>query len=87
MSDYINETDAIKQQAMKDDALDKWLSYVFIQGSDHAKYGTLVKPFQSQFSLGNNQYPKDLTASMDALSNYSFEQQFYDNKDKQHKQY
>ena len=86
MSEYVNETDITKQQAMKDEALDKWLSYVIIQESDHAKYGTLVKHFQSQFSLGNNQYPKDLTALIDALSNHSFDQQFYDNRDKQHKQ-
>ena len=34
MSEYINEPDALKQQAMKDEALDKQLAYVFIQGSD-----------------------------------------------------
>ena len=71
---------------MKDDALDKWISYLFLNGSDSAKYGTLIKSFQSQFSLGNNQYPKDLTAATDALSNHRYDQQFYNNRDKRRRQ-
>ena len=83
MSKYVNETDAAKQQAMKDEVVDKWLAYLFLNGSNSAKYGPLNKSFQQQFSLNNNQYPKDLTAATNALSNHSFDQQFYDNRDKQ----
>ena len=31
MSEYINKTDPTRQQTMKDEALDKWLSYVLFK--------------------------------------------------------
>ena len=57
-TEYKNEADATKKQQMKDEAMDKWMAYLFTTGSDNSKYGMLTKSFQSQFSLGHNQYPK-----------------------------
>ena len=81
-TEYKNETDANKQQSMKDDAIEKWLAYLLVMGSDQAKYGSLTKGFQSQYSLNNDQYPKTIIAATDALSSHQFDQQFYDNKEK-----
>jgi hypothetical protein len=52
--------DAAEQVLMKTNAYPKWMAYyLLIRGSDQTKYGSLTKGFVSQYSLGNNQYPKN----------------------------
>ena len=68
--DYQNETDAAKQQAMKDEAFERWMAYLIIWNSNQAKYGSLLNGMISQFSMGNNQYPKSITSATDILSNH-----------------
>ncbi|MGC9205417.1 MAG: hypothetical protein ACP5FN_04065, partial [Candidatus Micrarchaeia archaeon] len=45
----------------KDEAFEAWMAYLLIQGSDQNKYGSLTKNFISQYSLGNDQYPRTIT--------------------------
>ena len=77
---YKTETDSTKQKEMKDNAYETWVSYLLIEESDQAKYGTLMKGFVSQFSLGNDQYPTTLTGATDALSNHRFDQKYHSNR-------
>ena len=46
------------------------MAYVMMKGSDYPRYGSLVRGIGAQFSLGVDQYPKDLIAATDAMSNY-----------------
>ena len=38
--------------------------------------------FVNQFSLGNDQYPKTVSAAIDALSNHRFDSKYYENREK-----
>src|SRR5210317_2487808 len=78
--DYINETDDDEKKTMKIDAYEKWMAYLLTKGSNPVKYGTLHKNLISQFSLGNDQYPKTITAATDVLSNHRIDQKFYDKR-------
>ena len=71
-----------EQNRMVDDAWETWLSYILLKGSDQNKYGTLMKGFVSQYSLGNDQYPKTLQGAADALSQHKLDQKYYDNMKK-----
>ena len=74
-----------KKKKMKDEALDRWIAYVYLKNSDQDKYGSVLKGLQSQFSLENDQYPADLAAAIDVLSNHPFDKAYYD-KQKQRKE-
>src|SRR5210317_344395 len=78
--EYVNETDDDEKKTMKTEAYEKWMAYLLIKGSDPMKYGTLQKNLISQFSLGNDQYPKTITAATDVLSNHKIDQKFYDKR-------
>ena len=82
LNKYQSEIDINKQQELKDAALEKWFAFLFLNGSDHSKYGTLINGLKTQFSLGNDQYPKTITAAIDVLSDQRFYQQYYTNRDK-----
>jgi hypothetical protein len=69
--------DAVKQRMLKDQAQKKWIFHLLMNGSDQAKYGSLIKGFISQFYLGNDQYPKTLQTAHEVLSNHKIDQRFY----------
>ena len=69
---------------MKDNAIEHWMVYLLIHGSNQAKYETLTEGFVSQYSLGNDQYPRSITTSTDALSNCKIDPQYYDNQKRNH---
>ena len=64
------ESDATRKDELKKKAFDKWTTYLYLKNSDYRKYGSLMKGFRTQYSLGNNQYPKSLTAAADVLTNH-----------------
>ena len=54
--------------------LDEKLStYLYIKNANQAKYGNLLKGLNSQKSLKNDQYPKNLVDGINALSNHSWD--------------
>ena len=42
---------------------------MYLHNSDQRKYGTLMKTFKTQYSLGNNQYCSSITVAADVLTN------------------
>ena len=68
--EYQNETNTSKQDDIKKDAFKRWSTYLLIQNSDQAKYGSLMSGLISQYSMDHNQYPKTITTAMDILSNH-----------------
>jgi hypothetical protein len=73
---------ATDQALMQTEAYSKWMAYLLIRGSDQTKYGSLTKGFISQYSLGNDQYPKTITTATDVLSNHKLDQRYWDNQKK-----
>jgi hypothetical protein len=66
-----------KKKTMKTEAYSRWMAYLLLRGSDQRKYGSLLTGFTSQFSLGNNQYPKTIMTACDVLSNHKIDERFY----------
>ena len=83
---YIKSLPSFDLNITDDDIINKWykqawnhvLAYLFLEGADKTKYGTVVETLYTQYSLGNNQYPKTLEKAKEALSNYKFDQKYYD---------
>ena len=78
--DFRKAEKAEDKEKFKDEAFATWMAYLLIRGSDQSKYGSLTKGFVSQYSLGNNQYPKTIQAATDVLSNHKLDAKFYENQ-------
>jgi len=57
-------------------------AYLFIQGCDQSKCGSFTKNLQAQCSLNNDQYPKTLTAAIDALNQHRYDPKYFESKKK-----
>ena len=79
---YLNAATDNERRSLKNEIFDEWMAYLVIKGSDQSKYGTLTTSFISQYSLGNDQYPKNIQKATDALSQHKFDQKYYVNQDK-----
>ena len=83
---YIKTTDAYSnanskdRKEMLDESFECLSTYILLRGADSAKYGTLMKNFVSQYSLGNNQYPTKRSAGIDALSKHTFDEKYNERK-------
>ena len=71
--EYTTSQDATKQKDMIDGSYARWSAYLLMKNSDQSKYGSLVNGLTSQFSMGNNQYPKNVVTACDILSNHRFD--------------
>jgi hypothetical protein len=59
-----------EQQIVRDDAEERYLSYVFLRQSG-AQHGTLKVDLQNDFTTGNNHYPKTRQQTLHLLDKYS----------------
>ncbi|MGC8514475.1 MAG: hypothetical protein ACP5P1_15815, partial [Acidimicrobiales bacterium] len=80
------KTDTDKKN-YKDEAFEAWMAYLLIRGSDQNKYGSLTKNFISQYSLGNDQYPRTITMATDVLSNHRLDPKFFENQKRHREQH
>ena len=71
--EYKNATDEATKESLEKGSFAKWIAYLFLKNSDQNKYGSVVTGLTSQFSLGNDQYPKDIATACDILSNHRFD--------------
>jgi len=71
--EYEDLTDSANKVLLKDQSWEKWLAWLFLKGSDQAKYGSVLAGLKSQFSLKNEQYPVDLAAAIDALQGHKLD--------------
>ena len=79
--DYWKLSDEEKQTTtMKEEMFSAWMAYLLICGSDQSKYGLITKGFVSQYSLGNDQYPKTIQMATDVLSNHKIDAKYYENQ-------
>ena len=56
--------------------------YIYLENCDRAKYGSLLSTLATQYSLGNDQYPKTITDATAILSAYKYDKTYSDNKKK-----
>ena len=85
-AEYQALTDAGKQEKLKKESFDKWTTYLYLHNSNQKKYGTLMKTFQTQYSLGNNQYCGSITAAADVLTNHVWDATFKQDMKRKHQQ-
>ena len=75
----IEQTERYKIASDEDKARYKTESFdyldglLLIRGCNRKKYGSLVKGLESQYALGQDQYPKTLKAGIDILSRTNFD--------------
>jgi hypothetical protein len=63
-----NKGDAAGQKAMKDGSFAAFTSFIFIKGTDPDRYGSLLTGLVTQYSLGNDQWPKTNETCMAVLA-------------------
>ena len=71
--EFKDESNSDKKDEMKKNEYEKWMAYMLMRGTDQNRYGSLMKGLSQQYSLGNDQYPKTITAATDVLSNHKLE--------------
>jgi uncharacterized protein with GYD domain len=72
MKDY-DLLDAIKTEDCIRRASEQLFAFLYLENTDQAKYGSLLKGLNSQKSLGHDQYPRLLSESNNVLSNHRFD--------------
>ena len=54
-------------------AFERFLAFVYIRNAHRDKYGSVIKNLSSQFSLGNDQYPKTVHEARTVLESHPFD--------------
>ena len=49
---------------------------IYVDDSNKNKYGLLVRGFQTQYSLGNNQYPRTVLKGYDVMCNHKWDEAY-----------
>ena len=70
---------------MKDGAFEKWIEYLLVRNSDQSKDDSLSNGLALQFSMENNQYPKNNANATDILNNHKHDCRAYQGDRKQKK--
>ena len=78
--EFLDIKESAAQIELKQEAWDAFEGYLFIRNSDQDKYGSFIKGLQTQFSLGQDQYPKSLQKAIDALAMQRFDQRYFDKR-------
>ena len=52
------------------------MAYLVLKGADQNKYGSILKQMVTQYSMGNDQYPKTLEVAVDVLTEHRFDPKF-----------
>jgi hypothetical protein len=52
---------------------EKSSAYAYLEQCDKRKYGTMLNGSSTQYSLGNDQYPKSIAKATNVLSNHKFD--------------
>jgi hypothetical protein len=82
---YAGETDTDKQDEMLKGLYARLTAYMRMKNSDQGKYGLLMTSKTTQFSMGTNQYPKDVLAAVDILTNHRFDKREPKNNNQRNK--
>ncbi len=73
MSTY-DENDQEEITKCIETASEQLFAFLYMENSDQAKYGLLLRGLKSQKSLGHDQYPKSISEANNVLSNHNFDE-------------
>lgn len=59
---------SLDDESVVQKVFNQWTAFLFLENSDRLKYGSVATNLQSQFSLGNKQYPETLADINSVLS-------------------
>ena len=65
-----DESNKEKNKRCQKKAFKQFLTYLYLDNADKTKYGSILVHYNTQQSLGNNQYPKSITESNNVLCNH-----------------
>jgi hypothetical protein len=82
---YADETNTDKQDEMLRGSYAQWTAYMLMKTSNQGKYGSLMMSLTTQFSMGTYQYPKDVMAAVDILTNHRFDKKEPKNNNKRNR--
>ncbi len=82
----LDSYDTNAPQPSYDEAWNHFISYLFITTVDQSKYGSVVTGITSQYSLGNDQFPKTLEKAVDCVSNHPFDKAYKEKMNQKKKQ-
>jgi hypothetical protein len=82
---YADETNTDKQDEMLKGLYAQWTAYMLLKNSNQGKYGSLMTSLTTQFSMGTKQYPKDVMAAVDILTNHRFDKKEPKNNNQRNK--
>ncbi|KAG7345439.1 hypothetical protein IV203_032970 [Nitzschia inconspicua] len=77
-----DESNTKKIEEQNKTANDQLMAYIYLANADRSKYGGLFKGLNTQYSLGNNQFPKTISEASDVLSSYKPDNSYKDKNDK-----
>ena len=60
------------QQNLKDESFNHWMLYIYMKNMDMHKYRTLLSKLQSDFSMEQDNYSKELLHAINQLSNHQY---------------
>jgi hypothetical protein len=63
----------------------RWTAYMLMTNSNQGKYGSPMTSLTTQFSMGTNQYPKDVMAAVDIQTNHRFDKKEPKNNNQRNK--
>ena len=93
LTDYVKNTEEYKKAPnqtkktkLEEGAFDQFISCLAIYGCDKSKYGQLTKGFTDQYSMGHDQYPRDMEKVVDILTNHRYDPAYYTQKQKRREQ-
>jgi len=72
LDDY-DKNDPSKIKEQRKEAAEMLYALIHLENADQAKYGQVLKNLNYQQSLGNNEYPKDITATTTVLSRHPYD--------------
>ena len=84
----LNATEQTKAEAKKEvekicrKHSDQFFAYLYMENTDKAKYGLLLSGLDTQYSLGNKQYPKTMVEAQNVLDNHTFDKAYGERRKK-----
>jgi hypothetical protein len=72
MNGYVSEIED-NYSYVADMAFEQYTAYLYLEQSNRKKYGSILSGLSTQYSLGNDQYPKSMSEAVNVLSNHKFD--------------
>ena len=78
--DEWDEDDEDIQKKCYKEAYEAFITYLYLENTDRSKYGSLLSGMHTQFSLGHDQYPQELSNAYNILGNHKWDATYQEQK-------